>query len=378
MSVLCLCVCCVCVCVCDVSEVIIWYTQLQSHPVHTSLSTTFIRCLLSFYTFICIPLFLSMESNDVEKEKQGSSSFRLSGPIATWNDGSRSHDQQTLTPSSSSSVSSSKLLTKNNEKIKNVYSEKEKFIEKKEKEFKIEETQNFKEIEEFRTSLSSTFPSSSSSSSSPSSSSSLPTSTYPILHDLNESIDSKSFNDKIDNNRKKKNGSEVKINENNNVNNNENKDFAESYTSVVRNLEVQSLSDDGKLLIIDDVDWKWQQGHFNEMNNRSHGNRMKNNKNKGGNGFLERNEGTKEMINGRDQDRLNLIRDIKQEEEEKEERTSFMSPYLRGLTHICIHFMSYSAILNEVAANAHSLPNIISLRLFNNGISTLKQVTHHF
>lgn len=317
---------------------------------------------------------MSIESNNVEKEKQGSSSFRLSGPIATWNDGSRSHDQQTLTPSLSSSASSSKLFTKNNEKVKNIYSEKVKFLLKEEKELNIDKKPNFKEPEEFRILLSSTFPSSSSSSST--SSTSLPSSSYPILHELNESIDSKSFNDKIVNKRKNKNESYIRLNKNDNVDINKNDNVAENFTIDIRNLKVQGLSDDGNLLIIEDVDWKWKQGRFNEKNDN--GNQMKNDRNEEVNGIIVTKEGEKERDSGREQDRLNISRDRQQEKEKEKERTSSTFPYLQGLTHICIHFMSYSTILNEVAANAHSLPNIISLRLLNNDISTLKQVIFHF
>ena len=239
--------------------------------------------------------------------------------------------------------------------------EKEKFIEKEEKEIIIDKKPNLKETEESRKLVSYT---SSSSSSSPSTL--LPTSTYSTSHEMNESVDSKSFYDKIDINRKKKNGSKIRINGND--------DVADNFTSDVRNLRVQGLSDDGKLLIIGSVDWKWQQeGHFIDINNNE--NHMRNDK-KEGKVSVESNGGTKERNNGREQDRLSISREKKQEKEE--ERTSFMSPYLQGLTHICIHFMSYSTILNEVAANALSLPNITSLRLFNNDISTLKQVTYHF
>ena len=314
-----------------------------------------------FYIFICILLYFTFESNDVEKEKQGSSSSRLSDPIATWNDGSRSYDQQTLRPSLSSSMRQSTLLTKNDEKIKINYSEKEKFLQKEEKEMKINKKQNSKETEEFRKLVSS------SSSLSSSFSSSLQNSTYPISHEINQSIDSKNFNDKFDNNRNKKNGRKIGINEDD--------DIADNFTFDIRNLKVQGLSDDGALLIIEDVDWTWQQGHFIEINNGR--NQIKNERNEEVKGIVERNEGRKEIKDSREQDNVNLSRDRKQEKDEKEERTSFISPYLQGLTHICIHFMSYSTILNEVAANAHSLPNITSLRLFNNDISTLKQVTYH-
>ena len=314
--------------------------------------------------------------NHIEKEKQGQSSFRLSGPNMMWNQGSSSDDKKNSILSSSSLLLS-KLLKSDNEELENIQFEYEKFVLKGEEGLKNGNRLKSIIIDDSDT---------------PRSSLSLITSTYTIQNENNEKNENSNtgrcLNSKNDNSSRTNNNKKIEITEDyekNKIDNFDNfDDFDKNSPSDIWNLKVRGLSDDGKLLVIDDVDWTWQQGDLNEMSDgenedveewnreeerrgreegRSEGGiefRLSNNKNKDG----EKEKGIKNI---RKQQTKNL--------NNQRERTSSKSPYLQGVTHMCIHFMSYSSILSEIASNAHTLPNIISLRLCNNDLSTIKQVT---
>ena len=311
----------------------------------------------------------------VEKERQGQSSFSLLGTNMIWNQGSSYDDQNNSILSSSSLFStSSKLLTRDNgegkaeadaEKIQFEY---EKLILKNGEE-ELKNCKKFERIVENERLVST---------------SSLPRPTYYNQNDTNENSNSRSLNMKNDNSRTMTNKNKMeKIGDYGKI---KIDSFETNSSSNVWNLRVQGLSDDGKLLVIEDVDWTWQRGDLNRMSDgeredmevcdreeewrggtregRSEGGiefRLSHDKNKDGN---------KEMKSMRKEQTTDFHK--------QHERTSSKSPYLQGVTHLCIHFMSYSSILSEVASNAHTLPNISSLTLFNNDLSTIKQVPSLF
>lgn len=222
-----------------------------------------------------------------------------------------------------------------------------------------------------------------------SSSSSLPTSAYTIQNEKNEnsnsgrSLNSKNENSNRTNNKKIEIIEEYERSKIDNID--KFYDFNKNSPSNIWNLKVRGLSDDGKLLVIEHVDWTWQQGYLNEMSDGENEDVEKLNREEERRGGREgREEGGIELrlSNNKNKDgeeEEEGIKSIRKQQTKifnnQRERTSSKSPYLQGVTHLYIQFMSYSTILSEIASNAHTLPNIVSLRLSNNDLSTINQVT---
>jgi hypothetical protein len=296
----------------------------------------------------------------------------------TWNQGSSSDDKRNSDLSSSSELS--KLLKSDNEGLEYIQFEYEKFVLKGEEGLK-----NGKKLKSILIDDPGTLRSSSS----------LPTSTCTIQNEKNGNLYSaRSVNSKNDNS--------IRTNNNNNIDNNDKKleiiedyernkidnfdNFEKNSHSNIWNLKVRGLSDDGKSLVIKDVDWTWQQGDLNVMSDDENEDMEEWNRDEertgGGREEGRRGGGIELRLSNnknKDVEKEKGIKSIRKEQTKnlnnQRERTSSKSPYLQGVTHLCIQFMSYSTILSEIASNAHTLPNIISLRLSNNDLSTINQVT---
>jgi hypothetical protein len=279
-----------------------------------------------------------------------------------WNQGSSSDDKKNST--FSSSLSSLKLLKSDIEKTKNIQFEYEKFVLKGDEELKNGKTLKSIMIDDSDTLRSS---------------SSLLTSTCTIPNEKNEKNENSGRSLHSKNDKSSRTNDIKKIGMNEDYERNIFDNFVEN-PSTVWNLKVRGLSDDGKLLVIKDVDWTWQQGDLNETSDGENEdveewNREEERRGRGGGGIEVRLSNYK----NKDGEKEKGIKSIRKQQTKnlnnQRERTSSKSPYLQGVTHLCIHYMSYSTILSEIASNAHTLPNIISLRLRNNELSTIKQVT---